>query len=137
MLKTLFSFIPAPARVAVGVVAAVLALILAVAVLGRLGVSWDLFGWDRADAARDKAGAVVGEHGKKASDAAAKAASDLADRTADREELGRINRDDIKGQADAGADAGATGDAFLRSLCRRSPDNPRCARLQRANPPKP
>jgi len=137
MFKTLFSFIPAPARVAVGVVAAVLALILAVAVLGRLGVSWDLFGWDRADAVRDKAGAVVGERGKKASDAAAKAASDLADRTADREELGRNNREEILGSKDAGADAGDTGRAQLRSLCRRAPDNPRCAGLQRANPAQP
>lgn len=133
-----FNLIPAGLpRLIAYLVAAVLALILLFAVLGRLGVSIDLFGWDRANAARDKAGAVVGEHGKKASDEAAKASADLADRTADREELGRNNREEILGSKDAGADAGDTGRAQLRSLCRRSPDNPRCAGLQRANPAQP
>jgi hypothetical protein len=121
------NLIPAPYRwiaVAVGVV---LLLFVVIAVGDRIGsFIRDPLGWGRANQAQDRAGAVTGQHGKAASDAAAKAKADFDSRQQDRDELGKVNRDDIQGQKDAGADAGDTGRAFLRSLCRRQPDDPRC-----------
>lgn len=116
---------------------AVVALLLVIFVLGRFGVSWDPFGWAAATHEQDRVGNIQGQAGKAADDAAREATAAAADRKETRDQLTKETRDDILGQKDAGADAGDTGLAQLRGLCKRNPNDPSCARLQRANPAQP
>jgi hypothetical protein len=84
---------------------------------------------DRATANQAKAAATVSRAGDAASAAAATATGEFMDRKADRDNMTRENRDAILSTPDAGANAGAAGDAGLGVLCRR-PEykrHPRCA----------
>ena len=134
----LTSLIPAPFRLWAWIAAAVVGVILIIIIGSWLGgFINDPFGWKRVGQAQDRAGNIIGQHGKAASDAAAEAKANFDTRQQGRDELGKVNRDDILSQPDAGADAGDTGRALLRSLCRRDPHNPRCAGLQRQDSARP
>ncbi len=134
----LTDLIPAPYRLWAWLAVAAVAAIVVMVLGAKLGAALkDPLGWGEANRAQDRAGNIVGQHGKAASDAAARAEAAFNDRQSGRDQLGKVNRDDILSQKDAGADAGDTGRAFLRSLCRWEPDNPRCAGLQRQDPAQP
>ena len=113
--------------------------LLLVLVVG--GLAWN--SWQSAGAAarareavRQRAGAEVARASDQASRAALEAVAGQGQREADRQVLEKETRDDILSAPDAGASAGAAGDAGLAGLCRRAVyrDHPRCAGLRRPDP---
>ncbi len=102
------------------------------------GLLWS--GWQGAsartqarEAARQRAGAEVAQASDAASRAALEAVARQGERETDRMVQDMETRDDILSAPDAGASAGAAGDAGLAGLCRRAVyrDHPRCAGLRR------
>lgn len=102
------------------------------------GLVWN--GWRDAgaaaaarEAARQRAGAAVAQASDGASRAALEALARQGARETDRQVQELETRDDILSAPDAGASAGAAGDAGLAGLCRRAVyrDHPRCAGLRR------
>jgi hypothetical protein len=118
-------------------VAAALVLVVLILVIRSVG-GWlnDPTGSKAVQGKFDKAGAVIGERGKAADDAAREATAAQTEREAASRDLERSNRDAIIGQKDSGVDAGDTGRAGSGVLCDRAVyrDNPRCAGLRPANP---
>ncbi|MDB5471310.1 MAG: hypothetical protein JWR84_2870 [Caulobacter sp.] len=116
-----------------------LAMLLLMLVAG--GLVWN--GWRDAgarsqarEAARQRADAAVAEASDQASRAALEAVAAQGARETDRQVHEQETRNDILSAPDAGASAGAAGDAGLAGLCRRAVyrDHPRCAGLRRPDP---
>ena len=84
------------------------------------------------EAARARGGQAVARAGETASQAAVEAVAIQGEKEAVVADADQENREEILTQPDAGADAGATGDAGLRGLCRRPAyrDHPRCVGLR-------
>jgi hypothetical protein len=95
-------------------------------------------GRQRARAAQAEAGQTIAEGDSRATEKAARAASDLAERTNDRNDLSRKNRDDIL-KAPGASDPVSPGvhDAQLRAQCLHdiNRDDPVCIRLRKAGSP--
>lgn len=115
----------------------ILGLTLVLTVLLAGGLVWN--GWrdagDQArarEAARQRAGAEIAGAADRASRAALEAMAGQGQRDMDRQVREQETRDDILSAPDAGASAGAAGDAGLAGLCRRAVyrDHPRCAGLR-------
>lgn len=87
------------------------------------------------EAAGQRAGAILAEASDRTSRAALEAVAGQGQRETDRQILEQETRDDILSAPDAGASAGAAGDAGLAGLCQRAVyrDHPRCAGLHRPN----
>jgi len=109
-----------------------------------LGLVLALAGWRSGveertgrEAARQRAAGEVARAGETATGAALNATAEYGERELGRAALEQETRDAVLSAPDAGADAGAAGDAGLAGLCRRAAylDHPRCAGLRRADPP--
>lgn len=122
-----------------GPLIALLTLLLLALVAG--GLAWnsvrDAGAAARArEAARQRAGAELAQASDQATRAALEALARQGARETDRQVREQETRDDILSAPDAGASAGAAGDAGLAGLCRRAlyRDHPRCAGLRRPDP---
>lgn len=113
-------------------------LLLALVVGGLVWSRWQGAGAEARsrEAARQRAGAEVARASDQASRAALEAVAGQALRETDRQVLEQETRNDILSAPDAGASAGAAGDAGLAGLCRRAlyRDHPRCAGLRGPDP---
>jgi|GEM_PF-3389472 len=105
------------------------------------GLAWN--GWRDAgaqararEAARQRAGAEMARASDRSARAALEAMAGQGQRDMDRQVREQETRDDILSAPDAGASAGAAGDAGLAGLCRRAVyrDHPRCAVLRGPDP---
>lgn len=110
-------------------------LLLVLVVGGLVWTSWRGAGTETntpREAARQRAGAEVARASDQASRAALEAVAGQGQRETDRQVREQETRDDILSAPDAGASAGAAGDAGLAGLCRRAVyrDHPRCAGLR-------
>ena len=105
------------------------------------GLAWN--GWRDAgaqararEAARQQARAEMARASDRSARAALEAMAGQGQRDMDRQVREQETRDDILSAPDAGASAGAAGDAGLAGLCRRAVyrDHPRCAGLRGPDP---
>jgi len=126
--------IPPPYNWLAGLVAVLLVAVIIMTMGAKIGAFIsDPFGWKASAAAHDKAGNVIGQAGKTASDASMKATGEQARRELGQQATEQEHRDEILKAPNARDGAGAAGDVGLAGLCQRASyrDHPRCAGLRR------
>lgn len=130
-------WLPPPYNWIAAAVVAVVLLIIILTMGARIGAFLsDPFGWKANAAAHDKAGNVIGQAGKTASDASLKASGEQAQRELGQQATEQEHRDEILKAPNARDGAGAAGDVGLAGLCQRPSyrGHPRCAGLPGPHP---